>query len=360
MRRAVWRSVGNIRGHQSAEKRGRGADMRQLLARAGVSLQLAKTALAAGLSWWLAEVLFSRARPYFAPLAAILTIQVTVAKSVSLGGQRILGVAGGIVVSFAVAHWLGVSAESVALVVLTAMGLAAVLGLGPNAVTQSAITGLLVMALGTRASYAAARLVDTILGALVAVLVNALLIPPDATPAAVEAVSGLSMLIGRRLTDLPDPAGTGQVLVDRLAATRAVVAGASESLRFAPLLRGRRRRLARVKRAERLLVRLTWRVLDLEDTVRELSAAEQRGFQRFGRLAAAMQAVLARYSAWVVQPDGAACARLQQAAQAVADEWAAAQSLPAPAGTPSPLYTTAVANLARMVPELRALPPVEP
>lgn len=334
--------------------------MRKLVARAGVSLQLVKTALAAGLSWWLAEALFSRARPYFAPLAAILTIQVTVAKSVSLGGQRILGVAGGIVVSFAVAHWLGVSAGSVALVVLTAMGLAAVLGLGPNAVTQSAITGLLVMALGTKASYAAARLVDTVLGALVAVLVNALLIPPDATPAAVEAVSRLSTLIGRRLTDLPDPVGTGQPLVDQLAATRAVVAGASESLRLAPLLRGRRRRLARIKRAERVLVRLTWRVLDLEDTVRELTASDQRQFRRFSPLRAAMQEVLVRYSAWVVHPDDAACARLQHAAQVLAEEWTAARPLAAPATTPSPLYTTAVANLARMVPELGALPRTRP
>ncbi len=331
--------------------------MRQLFARAGVSLQLTKTALAAGLSWWLAEALFSRARPYFAPLAAILTIQVTVAKSVSLGGQRILGVAGGIVVSFAVAHWLGVSAGSVAIVVLTAMGLAAVLGLGPTAVTQSAITGLLVMALGTKASYAAARLVDTVLGALVAVLVNALLIPPDSTPAAVNAVSGLSTLLGQRLTDLPDPVGTGQPLVDRVATTRAVVAGASESLQFAPLLRGRRRRLARIKRAERVLGRLTWRVLDLEDTVRELTAADQRRFEQFNRLRAAMQEVLARYSAWVVHPDEAACVRLQHAAQALTEEWTAARSLPGPTTTPSPLYTTAVAHLARLVPELGALSP---
>ncbi len=330
--------------------------MRQLFARAGVTLQLTKTALAAGVSWWLVEVLFSRARPYFAPLAAILTIQVTVAKSVSLGSQRILGVAGGIVVSFAVAHWLGVSAGSVALVVLTAMGLAAALGLGPNAVTQSAITGLLVMALGTKASYAAARLVDTVLGALVAVLVNALLIPPDATPAAVQAVSSLARLIGERLTDLPDPVGTGQPLVERLASTRAVVAGASESLRFAPLLRGRRRRLARIQRAERALVRLTWRVLDLEDTVRELTHGDQPRFERFTRLRAAMQEVLARYSAWVEHPDDAAAACLRHAAQALTEEWTAAQSLPAPPTPPSPLYTTAVANLARMVPELGALP----
>ncbi len=334
--------------------------MRQLLARAGVSLQLAKTALAAGVSWWLAEALFGRARPYFAPLAAILTIQVTVAKSVSRGGQRILGVAGGIVVSFAVAHWLGVSAGAVALVVMAAMGLTAALGLGPNAVTQSAITGLLVMALGTQPSYAASRLVDTILGALVAVLVNALLIPPDATPAAVEAVSGLLALIGSRLTDLLDSPGTGQPLADRLANTRAVVDGASESLRFAPLLRGRRRRLTRLQRAERVLVRLTWRVLDLEDTVRKLTGADRRRFERFDRLRAVMREVLGRYSTWVAHPDDAACTGLEQAAQALTAEWAAAGALVGPAAVSSPLYTSAAANLARIVEELGALPPKRP
>jgi hypothetical protein len=189
------------------------------------------------------------------------------------------------------------------------------------------------------------------------VLVNALLIPPDATPAAVNAVSGLSTLLGQRLTGLPDPVGTGQPLVDRVATTRAVVAGASESLQFAPLLRGRRRRLARIKRAERVLGRLTWRVLDLEDTVRELTAADQRRFEQFNRLRAAMQEVLARYSAWVVHPDEAACVRLQHAAQALTEEWTAARSLPGLTTTPSPLYTTAVAHLARLVPELGALSP---
>lgn len=330
--------------------------MRRLFARAGVGWQLTKTALAAGLSWWLAELLFSRARPYFAPLAAILTIQVTVAKSVSLGGQRILGVVGGIVVSFAVAHWLGVSAASVALVVLTAMALAAVLGLGPNAVTQSAITGLLVMALGTKASYAAARLVDTILGAIVAVLVNALLVPPDATPAAVAAVGKLSGLIGQRLTDLPDPPGTGEPLVDRLAATRATVASAAESLRFAPLLAGRRRRLARIQGAEQGLVRLTWRVLDLEDTVRELESDDRRRFGQFDDVRWAMQRVLDQYGPFVARPDRRAAERLKSAAAALDLKWARAAQAPAHEH-PSALYTTAVANLARMVPELLALGP---
>ena len=330
--------------------------MRRLFARAAVGLQLTKTALAAGLSWWLAEALFSRARPYFAPLAAILTIQVTVAKSVSLGGQRILGVVGGIAVSFAVAHWLGVSAGSVALVVLTAMALAAALGLGPNAVTQAAITGLLVMALGTKASYAAARLVDTILGAMVAVLVNALLVPPDATPAAMAAVAQLSRLIGQRLTDLPDPPGTGEPLVDRLATARATVASAAESLRFAPLLAGRRRRLARIQRAEAVLVRLTWRVLDLEDTVRELESDDLRRFGQFDAVRAAMQEVLAQYGGFVGRPDRAAAAGLCQASAALDREWRRAAQAPTRARA-SALLITAVANLTRMVPELTALQP---
>ena len=120
-------------------------------------LPQAKAGVAAGLSWWLSQLLFGSSQPYFAPLAAILTMQVTVSDSVTFGGQRILGVIGGVAVSLAAAHWLRPSALGVALLVFAGMGIASVVGLANVAVAQVGISGLLVLALGNRPEYAAAR-----------------------------------------------------------------------------------------------------------------------------------------------------------------------------------------------------------
>lgn len=288
-------------------------------ARLSAGVQLLKMALAAGLAWWLALLLFSRARPYFAPLAAILTMQVTVAKSVSLGGQRILGVVGGIAVSLTVAHWLGISALSIGMIVLVASALAALLGLGPNAVAQAAVTALLVVALGNGASYAAARLVDTILGALVAVLVNALLVPPDATPAAVAAVAELAELAGRHLARDPS-VRRAPALLDQVGRAHAQVAAAAESLQFAPLLRRRRRRLLATRRAEAPLTRIAWRVQDWEDVRREEATGGAPA--RAHDLERPMAAVLYRYAAWLSHPAAERLAALEEAVRQLRRGWA--------------------------------------
>jgi uncharacterized membrane protein YgaE (UPF0421/DUF939 family) len=328
--------------------------VRHVWARVGFLSQIAKTALAAGISWWLAELVFARGRPYFAPLAAILTMQVTVAKSVSLGGQRILGVVGGIVVSFLLAHWLGVSALSVGLVVLVSMGLGALAGLGANAVTQSAVTALLVMALGTKASYAAARLMDTVLGAVVAVAVNALLVPPDGTPAALEAVSDLAVQLGRRVSSLGGPPPDVPSLLERLSQTRTLVAAAAESLQYAPLLRSRRRRLRRIRAAERRLTRLAWRLLDVEDAFYGLEQQDRGAVGRLDALCAAMREVLSRYAVRLKAHDRESRLALQRARRELAAQWERVDEHLF--GADSPTGSVVSANLMRIVPELQELP----
>ena len=74
------------------------------------ALQAAKTAVAAGISWFIAANLMGNSIPVFAPLAALLTVQVTVWDSVARGLQRVLGVVVGVLVASGFARLAGINA----------------------------------------------------------------------------------------------------------------------------------------------------------------------------------------------------------------------------------------------------------
>lgn len=101
----------------------------------GTLLHAAKTAVASGVSWLVAADLLGNQIPVFAPLAAVLTVQVTVWQSVSRGLQRVAGVMVGVVVAGAFAQVAGIHAWSIALVIFISLLLGRALRLG----TQGAI-----------------------------------------------------------------------------------------------------------------------------------------------------------------------------------------------------------------------------
>lgn len=163
-----------------------------LLTRIGFTLQVIKTAIAAAISWWLASLISKNPYPYFAPLAAILTLQMTVADSVVKAMQRIIGVIGGVAVSMLAIHWLGLSAFSIGVVVLLGMSLSTALRLNSQIVSQIAVSSLLVLAFGRTPGYAIDRIIETILGSVVSVVISAILVSPDTTPAAQQEILRIS------------------------------------------------------------------------------------------------------------------------------------------------------------------------
>ncbi|MBX6341252.1 MAG: FUSC family protein, partial [Thermomicrobiaceae bacterium] len=171
--------------------------MRQVLGRLrewGLGERVIKTALAAALAWEVAVVVTRNPRPYLAPLVAILTLQITIAQSVSRAVQRIFGVILGVVMALLVTHVIGVHVWSIALLVAVAFAVGTRLRLGPYAPPEAAITALLVMLIGstTRIEYALVRMVDTLIGAVVGVAVNAAIVPPSYLPDVRRAVEGLA------------------------------------------------------------------------------------------------------------------------------------------------------------------------
>lgn len=162
-------------------------------------LHAAKTALASGLSWYLAADVLGNTIPVFAPLAALLTVQVTVWESVSRGLQRVVGVFVGVLVSFFFARLVGIHWWSVALIVFVALLAGQALRLGPQGSVQVPVSALLVLVLGaTTGGYAVDRVVDTALGVAVGILVNLVLVPPTQLAQAQAEVR----LFGASLADL--------------------------------------------------------------------------------------------------------------------------------------------------------------
>ncbi len=302
----------------------------------GLSFQVVKTALAAGLSWGIAEWVIGTPKPYFAPLAAILSVQATIAESLSRGVQRILGVVGGIVLAMLLAHWVGLNSWSLAVLVFVGMGLATRVHLGPQGIPQVAISGLLVMALGSAVpGYAWYRLLETVLGALVALAVSLAIWPPDLTPQAMKSLSllalGLSDLLQKMQVDL-----ASQPLVheahDHLRRARGVAAAlekarsamnrAELSVRWNPWHQGARIRLKRLKQAVNVLEHVLIQIRGISRTL-FVSEGEKGGppadvvpaalAQGIGDVLALMGSGLRLYAALIDQGDEAAALRLENA-----------------------------------------------
>ena len=172
-------------------------------------VQAAKTALAGGLSWYIAADVLGNSLPVFAPLAAILTVQVTVWDSVSRGLQRVLGVIAGVLVAFGFARLLGVHIWSVVLVVFFSWLAGQALRLGPQGAVQVPVTGLLVLILGTSTSeYAVDRVVDTFVGAGVGVAVSLVALPRTHVADARAEVRGLASQVADLLRAIATSLGT--------------------------------------------------------------------------------------------------------------------------------------------------------
>lgn len=179
---------------------GPAALLRRLRADGALSLQVAKTALATALGYQLGTVTHSPF-PVFAALAALLVVQVTVYDSVTRGLQRIVGVVLGVLVAFAVARVFGLHAWTVGVVVLLAIALGRVLHLGEGGAVQVPVSALLVLTVGSTSRYAVDRVVESVLGAAVGIVVNVVLAPPTRTRDAGQRVLDLARAQAAVLAD---------------------------------------------------------------------------------------------------------------------------------------------------------------
>ena len=136
---------------------------------------VAKSGLAAGLSWWLASVVTNIPDAVLAPLTALVVVQVSVRASVRSAIERSFAVVLGVLVALAVGDALGLNGVTVGLLVAAALAVAElVLRLPPASARQVPISVLVVLSTVTpdRVSFGGLRLIDTLIGAAVGVIVS--------------------------------------------------------------------------------------------------------------------------------------------------------------------------------------------
>jgi uncharacterized membrane protein YgaE (UPF0421/DUF939 family) len=149
--------------------------VRRLRASLLIALQ---AGLAAGIAWYVATELFSHQRPFFAPIAAVVVLGVSVGRRLRRAVELCAGVALGILVGDTLIYFIGTGPWQIALVVILAILTAVFMGGSVTVIGQAASSAVLVATLkppSTGIYYG--RFLDALIGGTVGVLVMALLLP---------------------------------------------------------------------------------------------------------------------------------------------------------------------------------------
>ena len=249
-----------------------------------------QSGLAAGLAYLVATDVIGHERPFFAPVAAIITMGVTISERGRRALEVVIGVAVGIAVGDLLVLAIGVGPAQLALVVMLTVAVALLLGRGPMLINQAAVSAALIATLQPPAhGITFARFIDALVGGAVALLVNAVILPsrPDvlvrraAWPVLDELAATLedvARALERRDGDAADRALRRARALDvplhRLG--EAIDAG-RETTRFSPPRRGSRDyvetwaaaadQLDLAVRNVRVLARGAIRAIDLQDNV---------------------------------------------------------------------------------------------
>lgn len=169
----------------------------------GPLLQVGKTSVAAVASWLLAALLLGQPAPIFAAIAALLVVQPSVNQSVAKGIERSIGVVLGVILAYAAGVLFGDATWVVLTVIVASLLLAWVLKLTPGSSNQIPISAMLVLVIGSQsAGYAIDRVLETVIGALVGLAVNAAIVPPVLVAPARLAVGRLATAIAGVLEDI--------------------------------------------------------------------------------------------------------------------------------------------------------------
>ena len=139
------------------------------------ALPILQTAGAASLAWFLASAVLGHERPFFAAIAAVISLGVVVGQD----GRRVVELVFGVVCGLAVADLLviliGTGTLQIGVVVALAMAVAWLLGGGPMLVSEAGVSALFTVMLDpTTSGWSPDRFVDALLGAGVALGVRAL------------------------------------------------------------------------------------------------------------------------------------------------------------------------------------------
>lgn len=173
-----------------------------------------RSTVAATLAFVVALWLTPNPAPLLAPLTALLVVQVTLYATLTSGLRRVNAVVAGVTVSVVFSALVGLSWWSLGLLILFAQASGYMVRAG-EFVPEAAISAMLVLAV---AETPLGRLVETLIGAVVGLLFNAVFIPPVWVSTAGAAIQDLAGGMRRLLLHLARELG-GRTPVERAADT---------------------------------------------------------------------------------------------------------------------------------------------
>lgn len=217
-------------------------------------LVIIQATVAATLAYAVAQAI-GHEEPFFAPIAAVATVAISLSQRLKRSSELLLGNAIGILLADLLVARIGSGAWQIGLVVAIALTTAIIAGGGAILIVQSASAAILIVTLmpPTAAEpWNIDRFVDALVGGGVGLAVSALLMPIEptryartATEPVVRVVSDGLRRIGEALATRDAPAATA-ILADLrdtaplLASFRAGLDATRESVRLAPWYWGRR------------------------------------------------------------------------------------------------------------------------
>jgi len=213
--------------------------------RGGLALAL-QAGVAAGLAWYVAHDLIGRPAPFFAPIAAVITLASSVGQRLRRTTELVIGVAIGIGVGDALILLIGSGPWQIGLIVVLAILVATAVGGGTPLVVQSASSAVLVATLTATTGLPWTRFFDALVGGAVGLTVMTILLPLNpltvvrraADPALRDMADGLHRVaagLADRDSDEVQAALDGLRAAEaKFAAFSAAVAAAGENVAFAP------------------------------------------------------------------------------------------------------------------------------
>ena len=213
--------------------------------RGGLALAL-QSGVAAGLAWFIAHNVIGRPTPFFAPIAAVITLASSVGQRLRRTTELVIGVAIGIGIGDSLILVIGSGPWQIGLVVVLAILVATAVGGGTPLVVQSASSAVLVATLTAATGLPWSRFFDALVGGTVGLIVMTILLPLNPLTvvgrAADPALRALAAGLHRVAAGLADrDADEVQAALEGLRAAEGTFAGfaaavkaATENVAFAP------------------------------------------------------------------------------------------------------------------------------
>ncbi|MGY1495641.1 FUSC family protein [Streptomyces sp. QTS52] len=181
-----------------------------------VVVQSLRSAAAATIAYVVALRLSPEAAPLTAPLTALLVVQVTLYATITTGIRRVNSVVAGVVIAIGFSVLVGLTWWSLGLIILASLAVGHLVRVS-EFVPEVAISAMLVLGVTRVGDTAWARVLETVIGAVVGLAFNLLFAPPVWVDAAGQSIEGLARRVRQLMLRMGEEAA-GRTPVDHATA----------------------------------------------------------------------------------------------------------------------------------------------